>query len=803
MSEHALSGVTANEPAKSAVSKLPIRRYLRLLEQSNLIEPERLAEFLREAQQTFGARVEDSDFLAERLVEARLLTLWQNQMLVEGQHESLLGGRHKGFFLGSYKLLSHLGTGGMNSVFLAEHTVMRRMVAIKVLPFRGEQDRRFLERFRLESRAIASLDHPNIVRAHDFNNDSSVYYLVMEYIEGKDLHHYVKERGPLPFRLAADYVRQAAEGLAHAHRAGLVHRDVKPANLLVDRKKTVKLLDLGIARLDREPDAGLSSDGHHQILGTADYLAPEQAINSHDVDFRADIYSLGCTLYFLLTGHPPFCKGTIAQRMLAHQMQEPPSIFEDRPQAPPGLVEICQRMMAKKPEDRFRSAEEVSEALAAWEQRYQQSSDDTSETPNGPVTVSETFAGDLGGTTMGRTKRIKKKRGTQRFRADELIQCRTCGTQFGRYMYRMKCPKCGTVNHPLAGGDYAEPEQPPEEETSSLQEAPLVPPPSDPNIKATCPSCLATFTARWSKCLSCGAATVLHDPPPTSSVVSRSSGYGYSHESWDQDDPSESIHQPAAEVETSDLSEASSRTMVLLKGSRSLRSQVVVNEDLDRSVPDPDAEAETSSEYDSTDQSLPVATPRSQGTLRLTAKLLAVVTVLAGVGLTVTLSVGDQVPVAEYHDSGFKKLEGRSLDGQRVGTWNAWFEQGQLQWQGEYHNGLKQGVWTYFNSYGQTVSEGSYEADKQHGAWMFRYSDGQLRSQGEYNQGSETGPWTFWHPTGHAALRGEFRDGQPVGTWTQWDESGQSLGTCSASDVSERLAAIATASPAENIEVSQ
>jgi serine/threonine protein kinase len=165
---------------------------------------------------------------------------------------------------------------------------------------------------------------------------------------------------------AAEYIRQAALGLHHAHQAGLIHRDVKPANLLVDKNGTVKILDLGLARFTGEDQASLTLAYDENVLGTADYLAPEQAINSHGVDARADIYSLGCTLYYLLTGHPPFPEGTLPQRLMAHQKQPPPSIKKERPDVPDDLIRICMRMMAKKPAARYQTMAEVADALAEW-----------------------------------------------------------------------------------------------------------------------------------------------------------------------------------------------------------------------------------------------------------------------------------------------------------------------------------------------------------------------------------------------------------------------------------------------------
>ena len=204
------------------------------------------------------------------------------------------------------------------------------------------------------------------MRAYDVDNDGDTHYLVMEFVDGRDLQQTVKKSGPMEYATAADYIRQAAEGLGHAHSNGLIHRDVKPANLLVDQKNVVKVLDLGLARFTDEDRASLTVQYDENVLGTADYLAPEQAIDSHGVDARADIYSLGCAFYFLLTGHPPFPDGTLPQRLMAHQKQQPPSIAKERPDAPADLVEICMKMMAKKPADRYQSMNDVAQALRRW-----------------------------------------------------------------------------------------------------------------------------------------------------------------------------------------------------------------------------------------------------------------------------------------------------------------------------------------------------------------------------------------------------------------------------------------------------
>lgn len=337
---------------------MTVEQFLDLVLRSQLVERDRLQRFLAQLPPEINKSVLTAEEMADHLCRAELLTRWQSQKLLEG--------RYKGFFLGKYRLLDHLGTGGMSSVYLAEHVLMQRRVAIKVLPKHRVQDSSYLARFHREAQAAAALDHRNIVRAYDVDNDGVNHYLVMEYVEGRDLQRIVRQDGPLPAHLAADYIRQAAEGLAHAHQAGLIHRDIKPANLLVDGKGTIKVLDLGLARFTADEAASLTIAYDENVLGTADYLAPEQAIDSHGVDARADIYSLGCTLYFLLTGKPPFPEGSLPQRLMKHQKERPPDIRQTRPDVPEDLVAICFKMMAKKPADRYASAEQVAAVLTQW-----------------------------------------------------------------------------------------------------------------------------------------------------------------------------------------------------------------------------------------------------------------------------------------------------------------------------------------------------------------------------------------------------------------------------------------------------
>jgi hypothetical protein len=325
--------------------------YLELLEKSRLLDEKQLTEA-----RTLAPRCEDAPSLAVALIQRGFLTRWQAAQLLAGRSS---------FFLGKYKLIELLGSGGMGRVFVAEHTTMNRPVALKIISKQLGQDPASLERFFTEARAIAALNHPNIVHAYDVDKENDRYYMVMEFVEGQDLQRMVEAKGPLEPERAADYVRQAADGLAHAHGRNMIHCDVKPANLLINQLGVVKILDMGMARLiGRAKDSGAGQD--ERLLGTIDYMAPEQALNSPEMDHRVDLYSLGCTFYFLLTGRPPFPEGTLPERILKHQTAEPCEIAQLRQDVPEDLASICKKMMAKQPGDRFQSADEVSRALAEW-----------------------------------------------------------------------------------------------------------------------------------------------------------------------------------------------------------------------------------------------------------------------------------------------------------------------------------------------------------------------------------------------------------------------------------------------------
>ena len=341
--------------------KISVENFVAVIQKSGLVDNDRLQ---RAVEKFSAASSNDASKLADVLVADKLLTQWQA--------DKLLQGKHRGYFLGKYKLLSLLGKGGMSSVYLAEHRLMRRQCALKVLPAKRVDDSSYLERFHREAQAAASLDHPNIVRAYDVDHQDEgnrqIHFLVMEYVEGTSLQEMVPEKGLPSFLDAAEFARQAALGLQHAHEAGMVHRDIKPGNLLVDLNGVVKILDLGLARfftVDEGREA-LTLRHDERVLGTADYLAPEQALDSHRVDARADLYSLGCTLYFMITGQPPFTEGTLAQRLLAHQMKTPAAVESIRVDTPMSLVLIVRKLMEKKPDDRFATAAEVEKALFDW-----------------------------------------------------------------------------------------------------------------------------------------------------------------------------------------------------------------------------------------------------------------------------------------------------------------------------------------------------------------------------------------------------------------------------------------------------
>ncbi len=264
-----------------------------------------------------------------------------------------------------YRVLGMLGSGGMGIVFKAEHRLMERTVALKIIHKSLTERTEAVERFRQEVKLAARLSHPNIVAAYDAEHVGDLHFLVMEYIDGTDLDQLVRTKGPLPIALACEIVHQAALGLQHAHERGMVHRDLKPHNLLWTPAEQIKILDFGLARFCSEYNCNsLTAPG--VVLGTPDYIAPEQALDARKADIRADIYSLGCTLFFLLTGRPPFLEGSALQKLMAHQQRTPPSPANFRSDMPAELIRIIERLMAKHPEQRYRTPAEVAEQLAPF-----------------------------------------------------------------------------------------------------------------------------------------------------------------------------------------------------------------------------------------------------------------------------------------------------------------------------------------------------------------------------------------------------------------------------------------------------
>jgi WD40 repeat protein len=260
-----------------------------------------------------------------------------------------------------YRIGRLLGQGGMGSVYEAEHLVMGRTVAIKVIRRALTARPAAVERFRREVRAAAALSHPNVVTTLDAEDAGGTHFLVMERVDGESLARVVAARGPLPLIEACEYARQAALGLHHAHAHGLVHRDVKPDNLMLVSGGVVKVLDFGLAALVTEDDAGLT--GEQVLMGTPDYIAPEQAIDPRAADARADVYGLGCTLFFLLTGRVPYPADTAVAKVIAHRERPIPLARRLSPAVPPGLDRVLARLMAKRPEDRYSSCAEVATAL--------------------------------------------------------------------------------------------------------------------------------------------------------------------------------------------------------------------------------------------------------------------------------------------------------------------------------------------------------------------------------------------------------------------------------------------------------
>jgi hypothetical protein len=326
---------------------------LELVRRSGICPPATLAESLTE-----GADLpEDPSKTAAVLVSKGLLTRFQARLL--------LAGKYRGFRIGPYVIQEQIGQGGMGAVYLARHETLHRKVAIKVLSAAQGSSPLAVERFLREARAAAALDHPNIVRLYDVGRHDEAHYLVMEYVEGQTLDRLLYNTGPIACGRAVEYITQAAAGLQHAFEKGFIHRDIKPGNLMLSKDGTIKLLDMGLARSFEQSDKLTEVLDQGAVVGTADFISPEQAMNNPDLDIRADIYSLGATFFMLVTGRPPF-DGNTTQKLMQHQMKEAPTLTSLDRTFPPGLAAVVATMLKKKPEERYRTPAEVIAALAPW-----------------------------------------------------------------------------------------------------------------------------------------------------------------------------------------------------------------------------------------------------------------------------------------------------------------------------------------------------------------------------------------------------------------------------------------------------
>jgi serine/threonine protein kinase len=296
------------------------------------------------------ARPKTGEQLAKILVDQGKITGFQAQEVLNGRGNQLQ--------IGQYNIIDKIGAGGMGTVYRAQHKLMKRIVAIKVLSADRVKNETAIKRFKREAEAAARMSHPNIVQSYDSGEQEGKHYLVMEYVEGVNLSRFVKQQGPRPVDEAVSYVAQAAHGLAYAHKQGVFHRDIKPGNLLLDKTGVVKILDMGLARFDdADPAAGEKLTMAGEVMGTSDYMAPEQWLDLHIADARSDIYSLGCTLYRLLVGESPYVGDTVMQKLMAHTEAPIPKLRDKRPDVPELLEAIYQKTMAKKPDDRYQDAE--------------------------------------------------------------------------------------------------------------------------------------------------------------------------------------------------------------------------------------------------------------------------------------------------------------------------------------------------------------------------------------------------------------------------------------------------------------
>jgi serine/threonine protein kinase len=332
------------------------------LRESGLFTPEQMLALVRE----LAPVGDDPATLMRHLVARDRITIYQLRKVVHGKAGDL--------FFGDYVVLDKLGEGGMGKVYKARQSRTGRDVALKIVRSHLLSNSLVRKRYEREVQAASQLQHPNIVSVFDAGDVAGRYYLAMEFVDGIDLSRLVKDHGILPVQEACEYARQAALGMQHAHDHGFVHRDIKPSNIIVSGERHVpqasepafvKLLDMGLIREvgHDDPDSGANLTRDGTVVGTPDYMAPEQAKNSSTVDHRADLYSLGCALTFLLTGRAVFPDGSAIEKLLRHQIDPPPPLRESRSDVPEELAAVISKLLAKKPDDRYPNARDVAAAL--------------------------------------------------------------------------------------------------------------------------------------------------------------------------------------------------------------------------------------------------------------------------------------------------------------------------------------------------------------------------------------------------------------------------------------------------------
>jgi serine/threonine protein kinase len=354
-----------------------VSRLVELIQESHVLDASQLATLTDSLQAEFP----EPHPLATEMLRRGWLTDYQLAEVIKGRGQDLV--------LGPYVILERVGRGSMGDVFKARRQKDGQVIALKVIRQERRSDVKALSRFRREVEALTQLSHPNIVTACDIDEIGVAHYYAMEFVEGIDLDDFIARSGPLPVAPACDFIRQAADGLQHAHERGLIHRDIKPGNLVITPPgppaKTsvlangryaeartrfghwgvIKILDLGLVLLSTkaagDEQFNLTQPGFS--LGTADYMPPEQTTDPHSVDIRADLYSLGCTFYDMLTGKPPFPTGTMIEKLRAHMSQDPVPVNQVRPEVPQAVADVVAKLLAKKPADRYQTPGELAAAL--------------------------------------------------------------------------------------------------------------------------------------------------------------------------------------------------------------------------------------------------------------------------------------------------------------------------------------------------------------------------------------------------------------------------------------------------------